>query len=423
MAALALMTAACSNEDDDLMTQQPQQPEGITITAQLAPKTGGADTRAVSEGTNNIVAEWAVNEHLAILYEVNGTKYEADAEIIDVDETGVATIEFTVQNGTADDTPYTLVYPRSAAKDDHTGVKDFSSLLANQDGTLNANLDVRVGTGTIKIATPGLTFTTQPEAQFAIFKFTLDGVNIDSDHPLLIHYFNTDNTTSAVTKVTPTSSTNSVYVAMPPVESRMHIFTVDNVDNNNNRYFKSGRATIVAGKYYETTLKMSLRYPLTSCKSVRAFDLGCVIASNGYVYLNDAAATAAGQTSLAMVACTRTSPMLAIELNSTPGHGWYSDATAYAETLNTTKAVSDCTWIIPNLDNWENMFSACSPTPLVAMTAATGITIPGDAYWCGNSNPYYYYTFIAESTYGYYRETLAEAYYQFPFLACLTFKM
>ena len=36
----------------------------------------------------------------------------------------------------------------------------------------SANLDVRVGAGTIQTTTPGLTVTTQPAAQFAIFKFT-----------------------------------------------------------------------------------------------------------------------------------------------------------------------------------------------------------------------------------------------------------
>jgi hypothetical protein len=116
MAALALMTAACSNDDNDLTTPQPQKAEGITITAQLAPKTGGATTRAVSEGTNKIVAEWAENEHLAILYEVGGTKYAADATITAVDGSGAATITFTVEAGTANDTPCTLVYPYSAAR-------------------------------------------------------------------------------------------------------------------------------------------------------------------------------------------------------------------------------------------------------------------------------------------------------------------
>ena len=143
MAALALMTAACSNDDNE-MTQQPQKARGITITAQLAPKTNGATTRAVSDGTNKIVAEWAVNEHIAILYTKDATKYTADATITAVDGSGTATIEFTVEAGTPDNTACTLVYPLSAAKDDHSGVKDAATLLAAQDGTLNANLDVRI---------------------------------------------------------------------------------------------------------------------------------------------------------------------------------------------------------------------------------------------------------------------------------------
>ena len=87
----------------------------------------------MSDGTNKIVAEWAVNEHIAILYTKDATQYAADA-----------TITLTVEAGTPDDTNCTLVYPYSAAKDDHTGVKDAATLLAAQDGTLNANLDVRI---------------------------------------------------------------------------------------------------------------------------------------------------------------------------------------------------------------------------------------------------------------------------------------
>ena len=50
MAALALTFAACSNDDND--AAQPAKAEGITITATLAPKSDGAATRAVAEGTN-----------------------------------------------------------------------------------------------------------------------------------------------------------------------------------------------------------------------------------------------------------------------------------------------------------------------------------------------------------------------------------
>ena len=115
MAALALTFAACSNDDNDFQNSpQPAKAEGITITATLAPKTGGADTRALTPGDNKIVASWAVGEKIAILYEKGGTKYVADAEIKSVDQSGAATIEFSVESGTADGTACKLIYPISA---------------------------------------------------------------------------------------------------------------------------------------------------------------------------------------------------------------------------------------------------------------------------------------------------------------------
>ena len=106
MAALALMTVACSSNDENNFAQQPKTGEGITITAQLAPKSGSDATRALVEYSSYIEAKWAVDEHLAILYEVSGTKYAADARITEVDgSTGAATITFTVNGSTADNTP------------------------------------------------------------------------------------------------------------------------------------------------------------------------------------------------------------------------------------------------------------------------------------------------------------------------------
>ena len=255
MAALALMTAACSNDDNDLTTQQPQKAEGITITAQLAPKTNGATTRAVSEGTNKIVSEWAENEHVAVLYEVSSTKYVADATITAVDGDGAATITFTVEDGTPDNTACTLVYPYSAAKDDHTGVKDAATLLAAQDGTLSANLDVRVGAGTIQTTTPGLTVTTQPEAQFAIFKFTTKSVPSANGS-----LQNKDVTKLTVTigaqdyVITPASATSTLYAALPAVDDQTVSFTATGGSN----LYAASKASVSfdAAKYYQSTVKM-----------------------------------------------------------------------------------------------------------------------------------------------------------------------
>ena len=247
MAALALMTAACSNDDNDLTTQQPQKAEGITITAQLAPKTDGAATRAVSEGTNKIVSEWAENEHVAVLYEVSSTKYVADATITAVDGDGAATITFIVEDGTPDNTACTLVYPYSAAKDDHTGVKDAATLLAAQDGTLNANLDVRVGEGTIYTTTPGLTVTSQPAAQFAIWKLTLAN---DAKNLCIM----ADDITIA--GATLGTEGKEFYVAVPAVSSKTVTIVANDASNNCYYYSKAG-VSLAAGRYYQSSPTMT----------------------------------------------------------------------------------------------------------------------------------------------------------------------
>jgi hypothetical protein len=254
MAALALMTAACSNDDNDLTTPQPQQAKGITITAQLAPKTGGATTRAVIDGGNKIMSDWAENEHLAVLYEVGGTKKVADATITAVDDDDYsATIEFTVEAGTPNNTACTLVYPLSAAKDDHTGVKDAATLLAAQDGTLNANLDVRVGAGTIQTTTPGLTVDPQPAAQFAIFKFTVknaDGSATIDVKPFIVSIDTYDYI------VTPATATNELFVALPAISGKEVKFTAFDAGSNIYMNAKTG-ISFTAGSYYQSVVKLN----------------------------------------------------------------------------------------------------------------------------------------------------------------------
>ena len=247
MAALALMTAACSNDDNEF-AQQPQKAEGITITAQLAPKTNGAATRAVADnGDNKITVTWAKDEHLAILYTVGSTKKVADATITGVDGSGTATISFTVDGGTTNDTPCTLVYPYSAAKEDHSGVKDAITLLAVQDGTLNANLDVRVGAGTIQTTTPGLTVTTQPAAQFAIWKLTLNNSAKDL-------YITAGGV--LIAGAIRSSAGTEFYVAVPAVDSKT-VAAVATDGSSNSWFFSKAGVSLAAGKYYQSSPTMN----------------------------------------------------------------------------------------------------------------------------------------------------------------------
>ena len=301
IATLALMTAACSTKEKDLIpeevptTQPTQAADGITITAQLAPKSGNDATRALVEHSSYIEAKWAVDEHIAILYEVSGTKYAADARITAVDgSTGAATIEFTVEAGTADETPCTLVYPYSAANDEHSGLKALDALLGAQDGKLIArpNLDIRVGAGTIQTTTPGLSVEIQPEAQNAIFQFTIkDASNLENINVTRL----TITTGAQDFVITPAEGAKSTFFAALPALTEQAVSFVAKGSNGHTYYAANPEVTFTAGKYYQSTIKMTRHNTIdlsTVSASVTAMNgdvLTGTLANNVYVNIADGA--------------------------------------------------------------------------------------------------------------------------------------
>lgn len=300
IATLALMTAACSTKENDLIreeaptTHQTQAADGITITAQLAPKSGNAATRALVDKSSYIEAKWAVDEHLAILYEMSGTKYAADARITEVDgSTGAATIEFTVETGTEDETPCTLIYPYSAVNDEHDGLKALDALLGAQDGKLisRPNLDIRVGAGTIHTATPGLSVEIQPEAQNAIFRFTIK----DASNQENIDVTKLTITTGAQDFViTPEGAKSTFFAALPALTEQAVGFVATGSDGHT-YYAGNPEVTFTAGKYYQSTIKMTRHNTIdlsTVSASVTAMDgdvLTGKLANNVYVNIADGA--------------------------------------------------------------------------------------------------------------------------------------
>ena len=301
IATLALMTAACSTKEKDLIpeevptTQPTQAADGITITAQLAPKGENDATRALVEHSSYIEAKWAVDEHIAILYEVSGTKYAADARITAVDgSTGAATIEFTVEAGTADETPCTLVYPYSAANDEHSGLKALDALLGAQDGKLIArpNLDIRVGAGTIQTTTPGLSVEIQPEAQNAIFQFTIkDASNLENINVTRL----TITTGAQDFVITPAEGAKSTFFAALPALTEQAVSFVAKGSNGHTYYAANPEVTFTAGKYYQSTIKMTRHNTIdlsTVSASVTAMNgdvLTGTLANNVYVNIADGA--------------------------------------------------------------------------------------------------------------------------------------
>lgn len=300
IATLALMTAACSTKEKDLIpeevptTQQTQATDGFTIIAQLAPKSGNDATRALVDKSTYIESKWAEDEHIAILYEVSGTKYAADATITAVDgSTGAATIEFTVEAGTADNTPCTLVYPYSAANDEHDGLKALDALLGAQDGKLisRPNLDIRVGAGTIQTNTPGLSVEIQPEAQNAIFQFTIkDASNLENINVTKL----TITTGAQDFVITPEGAKSTFFAALPALTEQAVSFVAKG-SNGHTYYAANPEVTFTAGKYYQSTIKMTRHNTIdlsTVSASVTAMDgdvLTGTLASNVYVNIADGA--------------------------------------------------------------------------------------------------------------------------------------
>ena len=259
--AVALALVACNKNEMDVQSQTDNN--GITITAQLAPKS--ALTKALTEDTSNnsIVVNWAVNEQIAILYSKDGNRM-APATITSVDASGTATITFTVVDGTANNTPCKIVYPFSAGTTssafdaDSDGVKDASMLLGDQNGTLNANLDVRVGAGTIQTTTQenytsgNLTVTKQPVPQFAIFKFTV--MNAEGTATVDVEQLDISIGSPGYT-IKPSSATSTLYAALPPVSDQTVNFTATVVGGSLKQASKE-HITFAAGKYYQSTVKV-----------------------------------------------------------------------------------------------------------------------------------------------------------------------
>jgi hypothetical protein len=210
----------------------------------------------------------------------------------------------------------------------------------------------------------------------------LSGQSIDATHPLVIKKGEND----VVTTVTPASSATSVYVAMPPAASSTYRFIVTTDDN---KYIKSGTAAITAGKYYQTTLNLTARYPLAP-SSATEDDLGSVIASDGNIYLKNAA-TPSGNTARAMIAYVGDAKAggtgaatcahgLAIALDeaSTTLYYWHESAGLVSTwaASNTVTGISQSTttgWRLPTVDDFKYMIQGCGGDTYSADLPAYGL--------------------------------------------------
>ena len=257
MAALALMTAACSSDDNDITTPTPQpvKPEGIPFSATIS-SSESATTRALSEDTENktITAAWKTGEKVALIYTVNNTKQLVVAEVT-ANTDHSATIKATLTGSPADGTPVEIVYPASAVDETNKEVKDLPTLLVEQTGSLtniSEKYDLRQATGKLKIGeeTASLQESVKLESQLAIFLIKAKNENVTVEMNSLV--VKIDGTRYVNITKNPNSAQNYFYIALPAVDDKPVSFMVKDIDGNVYDYSKN--VTFAAGKYYQSTL-------------------------------------------------------------------------------------------------------------------------------------------------------------------------
>lgn len=292
MAVLTLTAAtwsACSNNDALAVTEEPVQPRTYTVTTTLSPK-GGAQTRSTmtDNGDGSITAEWNVGDQLYVGYYKTSTDFvETTTEVTAVDPVSkAATITVTLTDP-KDDGDITFGYPLSFYN--HTKNPD-----TDQSGTLddiNDNFAAISCSGKMNVDGSVVTLSglTTMEQEMCIWKFSFtDGSSdITSAITKLVIEFPENSRTYSVTP----SSQSTIYVAMYGYGFSTPKSIIITATTATGVYRKTAASvTLDAGKTYTTT-----GLALSNAQ------IGKLFGADGNIYANEAAATAAGTTPIAMI--------------------------------------------------------------------------------------------------------------------------
>ena len=267
MAALALMMAACSNEDSALENAAPAQQQGaMKFTATLAAPGSGATTRTtyteVTEGDDagKIKVAWKAGDQIYLYDLDNGA--ECTATVGTPAASGSATISGTFDYDVEAGENITATYPASAANDDFINAK-----FASQAGTIayiQDNLDYRKGTSTISVDGTDATLATalQMESQIAIWKLTLQD-NAATPAALSATKVTIKNGSTVIAATTDITATSAVYLALNLKSGNISgadITIEATVGSDTYTYSKSG-VSLAKGNYYQSTVTLAKAAP------------------------------------------------------------------------------------------------------------------------------------------------------------------
>lgn len=285
LAALALLTAACSSDEMALNPADQPSPveQKIPFTAVISADAAG--TRALTEASDGktITAKWEKEEKLALIH----------GEIIDVLEvssvdatTGAATISGTITNPKNEETVYVVyvghqhvnmsnyvsrlqeIYtsykadnPESSAIPTSIISEPVNELLATQDGTLETisnKHDYRFARSTFAVSDGTATFASEVKmpASYAIWKLNLttDGTTALKANKLVMQKDGEADVTIDLGK----STSSEFYIAfIPSSEANAYSFEATDSDDKTYSCTPTVSSALAAGKYYRSTLKMT----------------------------------------------------------------------------------------------------------------------------------------------------------------------
>ena len=250
---LAMLAFTACSSDNDESADAPRF-YNVTLTASM----GDAGTRALSEGTGNVITATFAENDVVVVVKANGTS--VGTLRAESGGTSTTTLSGTISGTFTENEVLTLRY-RSATANYDGQVGTLAGIAANQD--------YAEGTLTVSTTSPSLTFESNSvtlTAKQSITKFTFKDVSNNADVSVktfgiaavgLVYSIAADatETTGAVTG-TLTTASSVVYVALrTSSSSQAYSFTVK--DNDGNWYTATKNAKLTNCKNYVATVKLT----------------------------------------------------------------------------------------------------------------------------------------------------------------------
>ena len=396
---VGLALTACSS-DDNVVEQKTLEPGKTYYLTVDATKGSDATTRALTLSGSTLTPTWATSEQIYVKQEstwLTGS-LSPDANAATASLNGAIT-------GITGDLPQdlTLQFPRQTWS--YTGQVGTIADIAAKYDYATATAHITAIDGSNITASSAVTFDNQQ----AIVKFTLQDKNNGNaainatSLRISANGLKTSDTETGDITITPASATSEIFAALSGISSTNVTLTAVAGDKTY-VYNKSG-ASFTNGKYYEITVKMHDATEGTELANVTTDHIGWVVGQNGKVYSTVAKASAASTTAVAMVAyvgtasnCTHGIAIALADENTDMNQS--SAITAASTTKNTNTAVTNGTWRLPTLVDWQYMLIGCgngatySSTPgtvgigtLNAKLASVGTALTSGCYW-SSINPY-----------------------------------